>query len=283
MKRWANMLGLSALVLLCGCGGAGYQGTTRAAAGGAGGVTSSTPSPGPNVEGNWQFSMTSTVSGALPLSIGGSISPSAGSSVSGAVHISGSNCFDPVSTVGLTGTLTGSDLSLTATSVDGQVTTLTGTISDNTLTATHLPGEFIGTYAINGGCAGGDKGNVTGVMVPSLAGNWAGDFTSETGDTNRLTVTLAQGAATSEGIFGLTGTAVFEVGTCFKSAKIVSGTFPSGSYVMGNSVSLEIETDNGVIVLLGKAKGDGLIRGNYTLAGSTCEPSGTAYLSPWEY
>ena len=143
MKRWANRLGLSSLVLLCGCGGAGYQGTTGGAPGVAGGVTSPPPSSGPNVEGNWQFSMTSTVSGAPPLSIGGSISPS-GSSVSGAVHISGSNCFDPVSTVGLTGTLTGSDLSLTATSVDGQVTTLTGTISDDTFTATHLPGELSG-------------------------------------------------------------------------------------------------------------------------------------------
>jgi hypothetical protein len=203
--------------------------------------------------------------------------------ISGAVHINGSNCFDPLSTAKLTGTLTGSDLSLTATSVDGQVTTLTGSISDNTLTATHLPGEFIGTYTINGGCAEGDKGNVTGVKEPSLAGNWAGDFTSETGDTNRLAVTLAQGAATSEGIFALSGTAVFEVGTCFTSAKIMSGTFPSGSYVMGNSVSLEIETDNGVIVFLGTSGHGGLIRGNYTLAGSTCEPAGTAYLSPWEY
>jgi len=282
MKRWANLSWLSAAVLLCGCGGGGYQGTTRGAPVGAGGVTSPLPSPGPNIEGNWQFSMTSTVSGAPPLTMGGSIS-SSGSSVSGAVHINGSNCFDPLSTISLTGTLTGSDLSLTAPSLDGQVTTLTGSISDNTLTATHLPGEFIGTYVINGGCAGGDKGNVTGVKISSMAGNWAGDLTSETGDTNRLAVTLAQGAATSQGIFALSGTAFFEVGTCFKSAKIMAGTFPSGSYVMGNSVSLEIETDNGVIVLLGKAKGDGLIRGNYTLDGSTCDPSGTAYLSPWEY
>jgi hypothetical protein len=267
-----------ALVLLCGCGGGGYQGTTR----GAGGLASPPPSAGPNIEGNWQFSMTSTVSGPPPLTIGGSISPS-GTSISGAVHINGSNCFDPLSRVDLTGTLTGSDLSLTATSVDGQVTTLTGNIADDTLTATHLPGQFTGTYTINGGCAGGDKGSVIGVKVSSMAGNWAGDLTSQTGDTNRLVVTLAQGVATSEGIFALSGTASFEVGACFKSAKIRSGTFPSGSYVLGNSVSLEIETDNGVIVLLGKAKGDGLIRGNYTLDGSTCEPAGTAYLSPWEY
>lgn len=285
MKRWANRLGLSALVLLCGCGGGGYQAATRGATGGAtggsGGVSSPPPSSGPNVEGNWQFTMTSTVSGP-PLTIGGSIRPS-GSSVSGAVHIDGSKCFDLPSTVGLTGTLTGSNLSLTATSVDGQVITLSGSISDNTFTATHLPGEFIGTYAINGGCAGGDKGNVTGVIVPSLAGNWAGDLTSETGDTNRLTVTLAQGAANSEGIFGLSGTAFFEVGTCFKSAKIRPGTFPSGSYTVGRDVSLEIETDNGVIVFVGTSGHGGLIRGNYTLAGSSCEPAGTAYLSPWEY
>lgn len=281
MRRWANRLGLFALVLLCGCGGGGYQRPTGGALAGTGGVASPPPSSGPNVEGNWQFSMTSTVSGAS-LSIGGSISPS-GSSVSGAVHINGSKCFDPLSTARLTGTLTGSDLSLTATSLDGQVTTLTGTISDNTFTATHLPGEFIGTYAISGGCAGGDKGNVTGVIEPSLTGNWAGDFTSATGDINRLTVTLAQGAATSEGIFALSGTAFFEIGTCFKSANIRSGTFPSGSYTVGRDVSLEIETDNGVIVLLGTSDNGGLIRGNYTLAGSSCEPDGTAYLSPWEY
>ena len=116
-----------------------------------------------------------------------------------------------------------------------------------------------------------------------MGGNWAGDLTSGTGDINRLTVTLAQGSATSEGIFGLTGTAFFEVGTCFTSAKILSGTFPAGSYVIGNSMSLQIETDNGLIVFVGVDKGDGVIRGNYTLGGSTCEPSGTGYLSPWEY
>ncbi len=271
---------LSALFLLCGCGRGGYGGGEYKGARG-GGIPAPTPN-GLNIAGNWQFSTPSTVPGTPPLTIAGSINQS-GSSVSGAVHVDGSNCFDPLSVVGLTGTLTGGNLSLTSTSVAGQVTTFTGSISDNTFTATHLPGEFIGTYTINGGCASGDEGNVTGVKVSSMTGNWAGDLTSGTGDTNRVGVALAQGAATSEGIFGLTGTVWFESGTCFKSGKIASGTFPSGSYVMGESVSLEIETDNGVIVFLGKAKGDGLIRGDYTLVGSTCEPAGTGYLSPWEY
>jgi hypothetical protein len=272
MKHVASISPLLAIVLLCGCGGGGYRG--------AGGATSPPPSSGSNIVGNWQFSTTSKVRGAPPpITIAGSISLS-GSSVSGAVHVNGSNCFDPLSTVALTGTLTGSNLSLTSTPFAGQVATFTGNISDNPLTAS---GQFTGTYAINGGCAGGDTGSMTGIEISSIAGNWAGDLTSETGDINRLVVTLAQGAPTSEGNFGLTGTAFFEVGACFKSAKIVSGQFPSGSYVMGESVSLEIETDNGVIVFLGNANGDGLIRGNYTLADSTCEPAGTAYLSPWEY
>jgi hypothetical protein len=214
-----------------------------------------------------------------PLTIAGSISVS-GRSASGAVHISGSNCFDRLTTVVLTGTLTGGNLSVTSASVAGQVATLTGSFSDP---GTNFPEQLTGTYAIKGGCAGGDEGKATGVKVGSMGGNWAGDLTSGTGDINRLTVTLVQGSATSEGIFGLTGTASFEVGTCFHSATIVSGTFPSGSYVVGDTVSLEIQTDNGVVVFLGTADGDGLIRGNYTLTGSTCEPTGTGYLSPWEY
>jgi hypothetical protein len=94
---------------------------------------------------------------------------------------------------------------------------------------------------------------------------------------------LAQGTATSEGDFSPTGTASFESGSGFKSETIKSGKFPSGSYVMGRDVILEIETDNGVITFLGKAKEDGLIRGSFAVAGGTCEATGTVYLSPWEY
>jgi hypothetical protein len=232
-----------------------------------------------NVLSDWQFSTTSTVAGMPPLAIAGTITVS-GSSVSGLVHVSGSNCFDWLTTMHLTGTLTGANLSLTSASVAGQVATFTGSLDDP---GPNFPEQFSGTYAINGGCAGGDQGNVSGVKVGSMGGNWAGDLTSATGDINRLTVTLVQGSATSEGIFGLTGTAFFEVGTCFTSAKILSGTFPAGSYVIGSSVALEIQTDNGVVVFLGSDYGDGVIRGNYTLAGSSCEPVGTGYLSPWEY
>ena len=274
MRRWVNISWLlSILVLLVGCGAGG-----RASNPASGPALGSTP-PASDPTNNWEFTTTSTVQGMPPLTIAGSLSVS-GSSVNGAVHVTGSNCFDPLTPVSLTGTLTGSNLSLTSATIVGQVTTLTGNFSDP---GTSQPGQFTGTYAINGGCAGGDEGNVTGVTTYPMAGFWAGDLTSATGDINRLTVTLVQGSATPEGTFGLTGTALFEVGTCFTSAKIVSGTFPSGSYVIGNSMSLEIQTDNGVVAFLGADHGDGVIRGNYTLSGSTCEPTGTGYLSPWEY
>jgi hypothetical protein len=275
MKRCASILWLSTLLLLSGCGGGRTPGPTSSS---TSGPTSNPPQPGVSGLSDWQFSTTSTV-GMPPLSIAGTITVS-GNSVSGAVHVSGSNCFDRLTTIGLAGTLAGGNLSLTSASVAGQVATFAGNLTDP---GPYFPEQFSGTYAISGGCAGGDQGNVSGVKVGSMGGYWAGDLTSGTGDINRLTVTLAQGSATPEGIFGLTGTAFFEVGTCFTSAKILSGTFPAGSYVIGSSVSLEIQTDNGVVVFLGADNGDGVIRGNYTLAGSTCEPAGTGYLSPWEY
>src|SRR2546430_16320029 len=61
MKHWARILPLSALVLLCGCGGGGVKG-----AGGAGGGIPGSTSHGVNIAGNWQFSTTSTAGGSPP-------------------------------------------------------------------------------------------------------------------------------------------------------------------------------------------------------------------------
>src|SRR5277367_480273 len=126
MKHFASILHLSALVLLCGCAGGGVTTTS-------GPTTSPTtgPTTGPtappkalDISGNWQFNTTSTT-GMPPASIVGSIAESGGS-VTGAVHIDDSTCFSPLTTIGLTGTLTGGDISLASTPVEGQVTTLTG-------------------------------------------------------------------------------------------------------------------------------------------------------------
>ena len=212
-----------------------------------------------------------------PAKIAGSIAQSGGL-VSGAVHVDGWSCVDQRTTIGLTGTLTDGNVSLTSTSVDGQVITFSGGMSKKT----GFPYTLTGTYAINGGCADGDHGNITGYSVDSITGYWAGNLTTAAGETIHWDTQLAQGSASSEGSFGLSGAFTFD-DVCFKSGTITSGTFPSASFIMGTSVVLEIKTDNGTMAFLGTMEPYGLIEGNYTVSGGPCEPTGTGYLSPWEY
>lgn len=274
MKQWTNILLLGAVVLLCGCGG-GYDATGR-----SGFPDPKGPDPTPHgldIVTNWQFTSTSAVSGRPPLTISGSIDQS-GNSVTGAVHVEGSGCFDRQTTVRLTGTLTSSNLSLTSTSVAGQVTTFTGSFTS---------GTFTGTYAIDGGCADGDHGSVTGAEIPYLANILNGTFSTSGGGTFSVTGDEAQNAsADPEGSFAVSGKVTFNT-SCFTSGTITPGAFPSGSFIMGTTVALVIETGNGTLVFLGTLDRDkGEISGDYTVSGGTCDQSGKAVLvvsSPWDY
>ena len=274
MKHLGSTLWLvSALVLLCGCGGGGGP---KGGAGGIGPLEPSFSGVGVNIGGNWTFSTTSTVS-APPLTIAGSINQS-GSSVSGAVHISGSNCFDQLTTMGLTGKLTGKNISLTSNSVAGQVTTFTGSITES---------AFTGTYTIKGGCADGDQGNITGVKIFTIGNTLSGTFTASGGKPFEMTADMAQSSNPSpEGSFAITGTATFRR-SCINSGTITPGTFPSASFIMGTSVALEIKTDNGTVAFLGTFNRDkSEIDGAYTVSGGSCDQTGIAVLvvsSPWDY
>ena len=272
---------LSVLVLLGGCGGGGRTSGPPPASSPA--PPSDPPPHALDIAGNWQFSTTS-VAGMAHATISGSIAQS-GSSVSGAAHLDGSKCFDRLTTIGLTGTLTGSNISLTSTSVDGQVTTFTGSISNDALNG--ADSALAGTYTIDGGCANGDHGNVTGIRIPFIANTLNGTFTTSGGETFDVVGDEAQfGTASSEGSFGITGTVTFST-PCFSSGTITPGTFPSGSFIIGTSVALEIETGNGTVTFLGTLNRDrSEIRGNYTVGGGTCDDTGTAVLvvsSPWDY
>ena len=273
---------LSVLILFCGCGGG--ERTSHPPSGSLPSPTSGPPTQGQNITGNWQFSMTSTVSGMPSTAIAGSIAQS-GASVSGAVHVDGSNCFDRLTTIGLTGTLTGSDILLTSTSVNGQITTFTGTISDDALNG--ADSAFTGTYTITGGCAHGDHGSVAGIRIPFIGNTLNGTFTASGGATFDVAGDEAQSSSPSpEGSFGISGTVSFRT-SCFSSGTIKPGTFPSGSFVIGRSVALEIKTDNGTVTFLGTLNQDrSEILGAYTVVGGTCNDTGTAVLtvsSPWDY
>ena len=261
---------LSLLVLLCSCGGGRASRTTSD-------PPTGTPPPDLKIPGDWELTTRSTVGGPA-LTIGGSIIQS-GSTLSSALHVDGSSCLEQPTAILLTGALTDGNISLTSASVNGQVIAFAGTITKKN----GYPYQLTGTYTIEGGCASGEQGNVTGYSVDGIKGVWYGNLTTAGGaDIHWGTNQLGQVSASSEGSFGLTGDFNFD-GACFNSGKLTPGTFPTPSFILGTSVSLDLPTDNGTIAFVGTADPDGLIRGTYTVTGGSCESTGTGYLSPWEY
>ena len=70
---------------------------------------------------------------------------------------------------------------------------------------------FNGTYRINGGCDGGDKGTLTGNNVWNIGNNLSGTFTNSAQKTFNLMGRIAQSDnASSDGSFPITGTATFD-------------------------------------------------------------------------
>jgi hypothetical protein len=260
-----------ALTLLCGCGSGPRPTETTAA---------STPPATQvtlNIAGNWQFSATSTLPRELPFTIAGSISQN-GATLTSALHIGGSKCFDRLTTIGFSGTVSAGTTSLISTDIEGQVITLTGNF-DNT--------AFAGTYRINGGCADGEMGKVIGNNIPYAGNTLSGSLTNSANKTFDVVAEIAQSSnASSEGSFELSGTGTFDT-PCFKSGTIKPGVFPSGSFILGTTVSLQFETGNGTLAFLGTLSQDrSRISGNYAIEGGTCDDSGTAVLSvssPWDY
>ena len=266
------LLALLVAVLFCGCGGAPGRTPTSSAS-----ASSSAPQA-PTALGNWQFTATSTVPGKAPLTFAGSIGQ-AGDTIRGALHVDGSNCFDPVTTLSLTGTVTADSTSLTSAAIDGQVVTLTGNFDDF---------NYYGTYKINGGCAAGQQGSLTGINVWNIGNDLSGTFTNSAQKTFKVVGKIAQStSAGPDGSFGITGTATFDT-PCFTAGAIQPGTFPSGSFILGSSVALEVETGNGILIFLGtlSQSGSGAMSGNYTVSGGSCEDSGVAVLQvagEWDY
>jgi hypothetical protein len=259
MRKHSQALLLVFLALLCGCGG----GTGSSdSSGGGGQVNPPVSPPAPlNVQGNWQLTLPMGGEFDPDINIAGSIVQS-GTSLTGAVHLDGSDCFDRANTVNLTGTVSDPNLTLTLSEIDGQVVTLTGIVAGNKLT---------GTFNIQGGCANGKQGAIQGVKIPTLASAWKVNYTQGFFGG----ATIAQDAATPEGSFSLSGSmGNFQ---CLSgpvvSGTIVPGTFPSPSHILGKSVLMKVEMDDGGTVNINAlASEDGFtIRGFYEYVGGTCD------------
>jgi hypothetical protein len=275
MKRLPITVALSAVVLLSGCSAKpGLEATPASPVQLPGTGTPSTST----VTGNWQLSAVSTVLGNPPLTFAGSITQTT-SAVTGALHVGGSNCFNQLTTLAFAGTETpAGNVSLTSTAVNGQVVTLSGNLTGN---------AFTGTYSVAVGCDGGDQGTVTGVNVDDTdADAWDATFTSSTQTTFSAQGNFAQSAnANSDGSFGIAGTATFDT-PCFSAATISPGSLPSGNFILGTLVSLQIQTNNGTVTILGTEVPGEFIYGTYTVAGGTCDQTGTVALAltgQWDY
>jgi hypothetical protein len=87
-----------------------------------------------------------------------------------ALRADGSNCVNRLTPIGLAGTLTADNTSVTFMALDGQVVTFT----ENSASAT-----FPGTDSKNDvGYAASDRGRVTGINIPYIANQLNGTFTS---------------------------------------------------------------------------------------------------------
>jgi len=239
-------------LLLSGCGG-----------GGSSVAPTPTPTPVPQLaltSGNWDFAAVSS-SGPSFL-IGGNVVQT-GTSVTGGLRVVNSGCFTSSTAVPISGTISGQTATVTSSAVASQTISATLTGSATSLT---------GTYTVTGtGCAGGDKGNIAGVLVPSISGTWKGTFISNAVAHPGIgvTATVTEGAADSTGVFALTGNAAYTGSACFATA-----TAATSSVMAGRTTNVVLTNDDGsTTTFIGSLNNPGAptqINGTYAVSGGVC-------------
>jgi hypothetical protein len=187
--------------------------------------------------GNWYLQASSQVSAdasQIP-QIGGSLTQT-DSVISGVLHVSNSSCFDGATAIPVSGTVSGDTVTLTSDSIIGQVITITGSATSNLMT---------GTYSIASGCAGGDHGTITAVLIPPVTGNWTGTFTDDSTG-KAATASFSQDAPNPDGYSPLSGTLNLSGSQCS-----ISGTLATEqSWVLGNLVQANVNMSDGSILAL---------------------------------
>lgn len=158
------------------------------------------------------------------LLIGSLMQASGSASVSGTMHFSGTACFPFSTDIAVSGTLSSTELDLSATLPNGQRLAFSG--------MTHPGGhpQFLGgSYSVLGaGCLANDQGLLNDEAM-AFSGTWTGKFTSSANVVSGVTLTMNQTGPDAHGNFSATGTATITGGTCFASATIDPATLLIGN------------------------------------------------------
>ena len=237
----------SLALLIAGCGG-----------------NSSTPPPQVQqltlTSGNWDFAVAS--SSGTNFLIGGNVVQT-GTSVTGGLRVVNSACIAPSTPVPITGNINGQTATVTSANVASQ--TINASLSGSATALT-------GTYTVTGtGCAGGDKGNIAGVLVPSISGTWKGTLISNTVANPGVGVTaqIVEGAPDPTGLFVITSTATYVGSPCF-----ASGTTATGSAMAGRTTDVLLKNDDGSTVefigALNNPAAPTQMTGTYTVTNGLC-------------
>lgn len=187
--------------------------------------------------GNWylQTSSQAAANASQMPQIGGSLTET-DLTISGVLHVSDSTCFDRVTDIPVSGTVDGSSVTLTSGSISGQVITISGSATASLIT---------GTYSIASGCAGGDYGTITAVLIPPVTANWTGTITSSPIN-SAATASFSQGFPNSDGFSPLSGTLALSGLPCS-----ISGTLATEqSWILGNIVQAVVNLSDGSVLAL---------------------------------
>lgn len=197
--------------------------------------------------GNWYISSYYEVtSSVFPYYIGGSLIDANGQ-LTGVFHID-TRCFGSNATdIPYTGTLDNkNNLSITSSSVNGQILTLQGVLSSDGSALSRA------NFTVTGGCSGsivgitrsdgpGAEETTTGVRIPSLSGTWTTAI-STTGPATVISSELLTQSSVPDvhGDYALSGTVTAQGSPCFSK-----GTLQPGSFVSSDAGQERILMDDG--------------------------------------
>ena len=187
--------------------------------------------------GNWYLQASSQAgSGVSQIpQIGGALWQT-GSIISGVLHVNKSGGFDWATDVPVSGTVNGDSVTLTSDGANGEVVTINGSVTLNLIT---------GTDSISAGCANGDYGTVTAVLLSPATGNWTGAFTSN-GANIAAAAAFSQALPNADGYSPLSGSLTFSGAQC-----TLSGTLATEqSWILGHVVQAIVNMSDGSVLAL---------------------------------